>query len=105
MSWKFSSVLVLAIGIGLGICWIDSRPGWDDTGITAGAVFAATVVLGVAVPERPWVWAVAVGTWIPLYGFLNSGNPASIVALVIAFAGAYTGWSVRRAWSGRQKRG
>lgn len=99
MSWKFWVVLVLATGLGLGVYWIDSRPGWDDTAVTAGLIFAATVILGLAMPKWPWVWAVAVGVWIPLFGVLVSGNGASVLALIIAFVGAYAGGFVRKALS------
>ena len=40
---------------------VDSRPGWDDTGITAGLILLACAGLGMAMPERAWLWALLGG--------------------------------------------
>ena len=31
-------IAALAVTIGTGIAWVDTRPTWDDTGVTAGAL-------------------------------------------------------------------
>lgn len=89
--------LLLALAIGIGIAWIDSRPGWDDTGITAGLVFLSSAVLGAAAPRYPWAWALAIGGWIPLVELAQARNAGALLALAIAFAGAYAGWGARAA--------
>ncbi len=48
-------------------------------------------------PKRAWVWALAIGVWIPLMNFFYYQSYESIVAIVIAFAGAYSGVIVRKA--------
>lgn len=32
--------VVLVLGAGVAVAWVDTRPGWDDTGITAMAVLS-----------------------------------------------------------------
>jgi hypothetical protein len=88
-------LLTLALGFGGLITYMDSRPGWDDTGITAAAVFLTCGALGFLGPKRPWLWALAVGLWIPLQGILQTRNYGSLLALLIAFAGAYVGMGIR----------
>jgi hypothetical protein len=89
--------LILAIGIGLLIARIDSRPGWDDSGISAGMVLLATAAFGALFPQRPWLWALAIGAWIPLFAIFQSQNYGSLLALAIALVGAYGGALARRA--------
>jgi len=88
-------LLGLAALSGLFITYVDSQPAWDDTGISAGAILLVCGLIAVLGYRRPWLLALAAGGWIPLYGFLVTHNFASILALVIAFIGAYAGWFVR----------
>ncbi len=99
-SRTFWFLLAVAVVVGLGIAWVDSRPTWDDTGITAGVVLLASAAFGFVAPRRPWLWALAVGGMIPLLGILRGGNFGSLLALVVALAGAYGGALVHRAMYG-----
>jgi hypothetical protein len=45
--------------------------------------------------KRPWLLALVVGVWIPLHEIFVSHNFGSVVALIIAFIGAYSGWGLR----------
>ena len=101
-NWTVTSLVLLAaaLGAGLFIAWIDSRPGWDDTGITAGLLCAVAAMLGTASPRRPWVWGCAVGGWIPLGGLFMRGDPATLLALVAALAGAFAGAGIRKLLDG-----
>lgn len=94
--YKFWILFILAIVIGVLICWIDAKPNWDDTGISAGLMFLAAAFLGLAMPERAWLWALSVGIWIPALNILLHNNYGSILALVIAFIGAYIGAFVHK---------
>ncbi|MCX6543552.1 MAG: hypothetical protein NTV05_03960 [Acidobacteria bacterium] len=87
---------VLALVSGALITYVDSRPGWDDAGVTAFAILAVCAILGLIGPKRPWLWALAVGLWIPLLGIVMTHNYGSVLALLIAFAGAYGGMAVRK---------
>ncbi|MFY9744863.1 MAG: permease prefix domain 1-containing protein [Acidobacteriaceae bacterium] len=97
-------LLIAAIGLGLAIAWVDSRPHWDDSGITAGALLLSAGVLGLIGPRRPWLWALAIGMWIPLYLIagqvashtITVGSASYLVILAFPMAGAYAGMGVRR---------
>ena len=86
----------IAMGLGLLITYVDTRPNWDDTGLSALAIFLSCGLLGVMGPARPWIWALAVGSWIPVFGIILKHNFGSLLALLIAFAGAYTGMVFRK---------
>lgn len=88
-------LLVVAVFSGLFITYVDSRPTWDDTGITAGAILLVCGLIALFGYQRPWLLALAVGAWIPLYGIIYSHNFGTIIALIIAFIGAYGGWAFR----------
>ena len=94
--------LGLAILTGLFIAFVDSRPTWDDTGITAGAMLLSSGLLTLLGYQRPWLIALVIGLWTPLYETYLSGNfhlPGAILfpllVLLIPMIGAYAGWAVR----------
>jgi hypothetical protein len=90
--WLF----IPAVLVGILIAWIDSSPTWDDAGITAFAILVVCGLLGFFSPHKPWVWALAVGIWIPLAAIFFTHNYGGLIALVFAFVGAYGGMLVRR---------
>jgi hypothetical protein len=87
---------VLSGAAGLAIAVIDSRPGWDDTGITAGLLAVAAFVVTVVAGRRPWLWALLVGVWTPLAEIPSAGGAGSLLALAIAGMGAYAGYGLVR---------
>lgn len=89
--------ILLAVALGLGglITYIDTRSTWDDTGITAAALLIISGVLAFLEPNRPWLWALALGIWIPLLGVTRAQNYWTLLALVVAFVGAYGGMAMR----------
>ena len=95
-------LLALAVLTGLFIAFVDSRPTWDDTGITAGAMLLSSGLLTLLGYRRPWLIALAIGLWTPLYETYLSRNfrlPGAILfpllVLLIPTIGAYAGWAVR----------
>lgn len=86
-----------AICVGLAIAWVDSRPHWDDTGITAGALLLSSAIFGAASPGKPWLWALSIGIWIPLAAAIRGANYSMFLILLFTFAGAYIGSTLRRA--------
>jgi hypothetical protein len=95
-------LLATAIVFGIAIAYVDSRPRWDDTGITAMAVLFTSATISAIGRDRPWLWALAVGSWIPLWGVIHSRNFGSFLALGFAFAGAYAGMAFRKTLSAPQ---
>lgn len=90
------ALVVAAIG-GLAIAWIDTSPGWDDTGITAGLlVMGAGVAAGIS-GRRPWLWALLVGLPTPIVELAQGGDPAVLAALGFAAIGAAAGYLIARA--------
>jgi hypothetical protein len=89
-------LFIVALGLGSIITYIDSRPNWDDTGVTAFAILVSCAVLGAMGPRRPWLWALAVGIWIPILGIARTQNFGSLLALLVAFVGAYAGMATRK---------
>lgn len=94
-------LVIPAIAVGVAIAWVDSRPNWDDTGITAMSMAIASGILGLAAPKRPWLWALAIGIWIPLHQIANRPSVSAVlggcVILLFPMAGAYLGMFCRRA--------
>ena len=87
---------ILALAAGLAIGLLDSRPGWDDTGITAILLAVAAGLLAAASGRRPWLWAILVGIWVPLLEIPAGGSVASLLALAIAAFGAVVGHGLAR---------
>jgi hypothetical protein len=91
--WTLAAALLLGLGIG----YVDSRPGWNDTGIIAGAVLAASTLLSVIAPRVALITGLAVG--LPLF-VMNAwlhGNLESAIAVGIALLGAALGRWIGRA--------
>jgi len=91
-------MLAVAAGvvIGCAIGYVDSRPAWDDTGITVGAVVLSAALLSAIAPQRALVTALAVGLPVVVLNVLASGSYASLAALVAAGVGAVVGYGLRR---------
>ena len=89
-----------ALTLGLALALVDASPGWDDTGVSAAAVLVVAATFGAARPARAWLWALAVGLWIPALGIVLRGDPAALLALVPAVAGAFAGAGTRRLLGG-----
>ena len=91
MKW---ASLVLALLFGPLLSWIDSRPNWDDTGITFGCLLLAAFLCA-ALGARPW-WLVAllVGALIPIVAIARYSNLGSLLAIVPAIFGSLAGFRV-----------
>lgn len=96
MKNPFLTFFILAIVLGLGISWIDSRPNWDDTGISAFMIAFAATLCAYAATKKPWLIALAVSTWIPVFSMATDQNFGSLLAFIPGFAGAYTGYYLKR---------
>lgn len=91
------AAVVVAVSAGLCIGWVDSRPTWDDTGVTVGAVVLSAGLLALARRRAWWAIALGVGLPVPLFDVVLRGGIASAAALAFAFAAAAAGMLVARA--------
>lgn len=82
--------------MGITIAWIDSRPNWDDTGVSAFLVLMAALLCGYLAAKKPWIIALAVSLWIPLYSILSTHNYGAFLALIPGFIGAYAGYLLKK---------
>jgi hypothetical protein len=98
-------LIVLAAFAGGAIAFLDSRPGWDDTGITVGLLLLAAGAAAFASGRRPWLWAVLVGAWTPGVEMATGGSVASLAALAFASLGAFGGWAIRRSLQAAERPG
>ena len=101
---KFWMFLISAVVAGVIIGSIDSRPNWDDTGITVLMILVSTFLLGIGSPNRAWLWATIVGGTVAGLNIVIHGNYQSIVAVVAAFVGSYVGAIIRKSVMTKPKR-
>ena len=85
---------------GVALAWIDTRPGFDDTGVLIGllilAGIGAVVFAGAPSTGRGWLLGVLVGGPTPILEIRNGGQAAAVVALVVALAATLLGSLVLR---------
>jgi hypothetical protein len=93
-------LLLGALAVGLAVSLVDASPGWDDTGVSAAAMLLVAAAFGAARPARAWLWALAVGLWVPALNIAVRGNPAALLALIPALLGAFAGAGARRLLTG-----
>lgn len=92
MGKSFYLTVLFACIFGIAIGWIDSQPNLDDSGISVFMVLAVSMLSGYIAKRMPWLIALAVGVWIPIYGIIFTQNYGSLLALLPGIIGAYTGW-------------
>ena len=96
MKKSFVFYVILAVVLGFVIAWMDSRPNWDDTGISVFLVLVAALLCGFLAAQKPWLIALAVSVWIPLFEIVSTQNFGSLLALVPGFIGAFAGYFIKR---------
>ena len=94
---RHAAAIVVAVAAGVGVALIDSSPGWDSTGITAGLLLGGAAAAAAMGRDRPWLWALVVGLPTPILETVRDGNAGSWLALIFAAGGATIGWAVARA--------
>jgi hypothetical protein len=92
-----ASVAVLfALTAGIAIGYIDTRPTWDDAGITAGATLLSAAILAGLAPRVALLVALGVGLPIWFFNYPGTGHGGSYAVLAIALLGAGLGYGVAR---------
>ena len=79
----------------MAIGYVDSRPGWDDTGITAVVIALVAGAFGALTPRLAWLSGLLVGGIVPLIEIPWQHNAGSLLALMIAEVAAYAGAGLR----------
>jgi hypothetical protein len=82
----------LAVAAGLAIAYVDASPRWDDTGITVFALLIASALTAALAGSRPWLYALAVGMWVPILEIPQGAGGAPLVALLFSGVGAGVGY-------------
>jgi hypothetical protein len=77
----------------IAIAWVDTRPTWDDTGVTAGVLLMVSAVGGLS-RLRPWL-AAAIAVSPLLVAELRGSDLELLFAPVMALVGAYGGPRLR----------
>jgi hypothetical protein len=85
-----------AAAIGLAVAQLDSQPTWDDTGITVSLILLTSALMAGLSTRRPWLWALLIGVWIPIFEIGGKAGAASLLALLMATIGAFAGYAVVR---------
>ena len=93
---RHAAALLVALAAGVGVALVDSSPGWDSTGITAGLLLLGAAAAATIGRDRPWLWALIVGLPMPILETVRDGNAGSWLGLVFAAGGASIGWAVAR---------
>ena len=83
-------LVMLSTAIGLVIAYVDSQPTWDDTGITATMLLLTSALVSGVSARRPWLWAILIGAWIPIFE-VSSAGWAGLIALGVTALGATVG--------------
>jgi hypothetical protein len=92
--------IVVSVAGGIAIALLDSRRGYDDTGITAGllavAALLAVLIEGSGRVVRVVAIALLAGIWIPIFEIAAPGTYGPLLAFVFTTVGAFIGWVVVR---------
>ena len=91
----FPALLSLAVGCLIG--YVDSRPTWDDTGITAGSIFLASLLIAAWRPRSAWLSGLLIGVPVFAFNMIAHGALASGIAIVIALVGSAIGMLIAKA--------
>jgi len=96
---RHTAVVVVAVAAVLGavIGYVDSRPTWDDTGVTAGALVVCAFALAWIRPGAAWLVGLALGVPVLLFNAIVHGGFGSALAIAFSLAGAASAYGIRRA--------
>jgi hypothetical protein len=87
---------VASIGLGFVVGYLDSRPTWDDTGITVALLLLTSAMAAGSSGRRPWLWALLIGAWVPILEIGGPAGLASLTALAVSAVGALGGYALVR---------
>lgn len=88
--------VIVAVSAGVALAIIDSRPAFDDAGVTAVGLALAAGLAAFVSGRRPWLWSVAAGIRVPLVELRDLANGGPLLALAACATGAAAGWFAAR---------
>ena len=91
-----SVAVLLALTAGIFIGYVDTRPTWDDAGITAGMTLISAAILAGLAPRVALLIALGIGLPIWFFNYPGTGNGGSYAVLAIALLGAGIGYGLSR---------
>ncbi|HUR82043.1 MAG TPA: hypothetical protein VM733_14860 [Thermoanaerobaculia bacterium] len=97
---RTSLLIAIAAAAGSVIGYVDSRPGWDDTGITAGTLLLTACVLATLRPRAAALIGLAAGLPVVLFNVIVHGGFGSLLAIAFSMAGAAVGYGLNRLFGG-----
>jgi hypothetical protein len=93
---RFEGAVIAAAFAGLWIGRMDSAPGFDDTGVTVFALLGISGIAAAIAGRRPWLIALLVGIWIPIFEVPRGAGSAPLFALLFSSVGAGVGYVLGR---------
>jgi uncharacterized membrane protein (UPF0136 family) len=93
-------ISAIALLVGAGIGYVDSRPHWDDTGITVGVLILVGGLLGYLRPRSFWITGLLLGLPVLTFNYFLHGNLQSLAALVVSLIAAMVGGLIGRSVAG-----
>ena len=99
-SGRSVAISILAIAVGVGIGYLDSRTTWDDAGVTAMALAATSFLFSVVSPRAAWFVGLAIGAPVVVFNYMVHGGYGSLTALAFSAGGAVVGYGLGRALFG-----
>jgi len=96
MKKSFYIYLIFSIIAGLLIAWNDTRPYWDDTAISVFLIITSAALFAFLAGKKPWLIALAVGIWVPLFIFYSTYDFKIFLVLIPAFIGAYINFFIKK---------
>mgnify|MGYP001620072874 CR=1 FL=1 len=78
-----------ALAVGCGIAWMDSRPHWDDTGVTAASLLLSALLA--ALCGLPGILAAILVAGPLAIAMAIQGSTIALIVLAFASAGAVIG--------------
>ena len=97
-SWPIALAAGLVLCAGAAIAWVDTRPGWDDTGVTAGSILIVALCGGLFRVPPLLAAPLAAG---PILAAELPGGTGVLLSIPFALAGAFTGRWIRSAEGAR----
>jgi hypothetical protein len=93
---RLAAGIITSVLAGFLIGRLDSGAGWDDTGVTAALLVVAAGIASFIAGQRPWLFAVTTGMFVPLFELPGLAGGGALAAFLFSSIGAFVGWFAAR---------